>query len=342
MLLVLRKRIEDMVEKNKGPQIEAETWFSLALASAIIVMCLFFVAALWIFDAPANDTQRRTQAFTPFGAALIAFVTFCTVAWRGALNTRQLEYQASQLSHQSDQIAQMRRQNDFKEDENLAKLMIDGAKLLGASEQSHVLAGVAALQAVVAAPKPSFSLEAMSILVDLIESTHAKDDDEKVFDAACAAVNRGASLGIETDRVLRLDFAKHPPRSKIIEGVRFVYYRNAMFYGDDLGRIAHKARARFDRCTIEGAEIIGNRMFANCKFEECVIKEATMSFLNRNEFEACNFSNARIPATNFTESSVNEILGTLRNRENWYWADQPIQSDRAGLVELFLDARRPL
>lgn len=102
-----------------GPSISEGTWFSAALAAGVVTIVLVCGAAAWVFssaDEPSLMVQRA-QAFTPFGAAMLAVVTFFTVAWRGVVNAKQLaanEYasQAGFLIEGAKILAQPDRQPD--------------------------------------------------------------------------------------------------------------------------------------------------------------------------------------------------------------------------------------
>ncbi|MDM9628533.1 hypothetical protein QTL95_21785 [Rhizobium sp. S152] len=277
-----------------GPQIKAETWFSLALAASIIAMCIFVFVAAWVFSGDVREMPPRAQAFTPFGAALIAVVTFCTIAWRGVLNTKQLEYQAAQIAHQAEQLAQTRRQNDAKDEENLAKLLMDGTKLLGEDKPSHVLSGVAALQAVVVSPKGAFASQAMDILVDLIEETYEPREKAKVFDAAREAVGVGARGGKSSSRNLRLIFSGEKKRYAYgIRGVRSLFYKNAYIDDVQFPIIAEVGQYRFEESHLEEVAVEkGSRRFKGCHFTGCDIRELSHMFLRNNTFESCDFSGA--------------------------------------------------
>ncbi|MBY5484416.1 hypothetical protein E0H36_08480 [Rhizobium leguminosarum bv. viciae] len=329
---------------GEGPQIKAETWFSLALAASIITACIFGLVALWIFSGEQGSMQPRAQAFTPFGAALIAVVTFCTIAWRGVLNTKQLEYQATQIAHQAEQLAQTRRQNDAKDEENLAKLLMDGTKLLGEDRASHVLAGVAALQAVVASPKGAFASEAMDILVDLIEATYTDDGKSKIFDAAREAVNRGADAGRTSSRSLKLAYSIGKKTfSYAVKGVKKLQYKYAYLDYTEFPHVADLGQVTFEACLIEEGRVVGAHVrFKRCEFDGCQIKDVSLPFLANNTFTNCDFSGATFifvrPLRKNAQTSLPN-LDTLRDRGNWFAAGQPIVGTQDVQWEHFLDLR---
>ncbi|TBZ98260.1 hypothetical protein E0H56_03900 [Rhizobium leguminosarum bv. viciae] len=324
-----------------APQIKSDTWFALAIAGFLITLVIFVGVAIWIFTGDPGQILPRAQAFTPFGGALIAVVTFFTIAWRGVLNTKQLEYQATQIVHQGEQLSQTRRQNDAKDDENLARLLMDGTKLLGDEKEFHVLAGVAALQAVVTSPRGAFASQAMDILVDLVERTYNQKDDSKVYDAAREAVNLGAAAGRKSSRRLRLAYDEGDQYfTDAINGVELLTYRNAIIRDDVYSAFADLERVRFQKSLIEEAVIDGNhRHFRDCDLQACNIKTMNATFLTRNTFENCDFSGAKYTAPRPAQKKgAPHPLERLKGRGNWFAEDQPIV-DESGTVawERFLD-----
>ncbi len=314
-----------------GPQIKAETWFSLALAASIIALCIFVGVAAWVFNSDVTHMTQRAQAFTPFGAALIAVVTFCTIAWRGVLNTKQLEYQAEQIAHQAEQLAQTRRQNDAKDDENLAKLLMDGTKLLGETRQSHVLAGVAALQAVVVSPKGAFASQAMDILVDLIEETFDLPEKAKMLDAAKHAVNLGGATGRRSTRNLKLHYdGPDKTYSFGIVGVRSLSYKNAEIDGTQFPRILEVGMYRFEDCNIEDVRVDQKlQRFKGCHFFGCQIKLMSGRFLTSNTFEDCDFSGAVFKGGMAVRKPGSpDPLEHLKSRGNFFFSSEPITGRR--------------
>jgi len=302
-----------------GPAIKAETWFAAAVASIIITIIIGGAAALWVFSAhePALMVQRA-QAFTPFGAALLAIVTFCTIAWRGVLNTTQLQ-------HTADQLAQSRRQNDAKDEENLARLLMEGTKLLGDDKESHILAGIAALQAVVTSPKETYAPHAMDILADLVEATYNSPLKQKVFGACRDALERGADQGRQSSRYLKISFEGDEPQDTVaINGVRILEYQNARIDEYEYGRFREPKRVRFRKCELEYCEVTpqGSRMFDNCRFFNCDISAMSFTFIKRNDFERCDFSGAKYTGGPPPRSSE-ETLAKLLKTDNYYEADNP-------------------
>ncbi|MGR8925048.1 hypothetical protein ACU8MB_15030 [Rhizobium leguminosarum] len=329
----------------EGPQIKAETWFALAIAGFFITLTVFSGVAIWVFTGEPSLVLQRAQAFTPFGGALIATVTFCTIAWRGVLNTKQLEYQAEQIRHQAEQLGQTRRQNDAKDDENLAKLLMDGTKLLGEERESHVLAGVAALQAVVTSPRGAFSSQAMDILADLVEATYSDLAKAKIFDAAREAVNLGAAAGRMSTRTLRLTFADGNKRwVYAINGVARVTYQSAEIDDMEYVRFVDLNRVRFEGCEFTGVTVDGNhRNFVDCILSSCEIRTMTSGFLIKNAFDNCDFSGARFTGPRpVRKKDRPHPWQNLRDRGNWFRQENPIIGDARIVWEDFFEQVVPM
>ena len=312
-------------------------WFDLAVASFIIAAIVIVFAAAWVFLADDHKSMfgifgsgssmaQRAQAFAPFGVALGAVVTFCTIAWRGVLNTRQLEYQALQLRHQAEQLEQTRRQNDAKDEENLAKLLIDGAKLLGDEKESHVLAGVAALQAIVSSPKTAFASHAMDILADLVKSMADQDDREQVVEAARNALNQGAKRDYVANRSITIDISRRLV-FPAINGVRLVTYTGGFVGKYDLDEIEGTEHIRFRDVTFHDCTITeAFRGSIKCTFVECRIEYFNGSMVDRNTFRLCNFSGAEYVGGDPFRWNP-DLAEKLLNGENYYIFNEPIRCE---------------
>jgi hypothetical protein len=341
--------LEDRPVPNE-PQIKADTWFGMAIAGFVVAIVAFVSAGLWVFSTGDElKMVQKAQAFTPFGAALVAIVTFFTIAWRGVLNTTQLAYQAQQLAHQADQLAQTKRQNDSKDEENLAKLLMDGAKLLGDEKESHVLAGVAALQAVVTSTRATFAPHAMDILADLIQATHADYEKRKVFNAAKQALNNGAARGQRAQRSLSIDFSGLKiPNGVAINGVSFIHYVDATFYDDQFQLFADISAVHFKGCLFEECTLPAEMTVSrDCTFDNCKITKFTTSMVKNNTFDDCDFSGAIYSGSSPSGSRLKEInqrhpLYKLISGGNYFRLGEPVRSRHSIDWSLFLDCFRGL
>lgn len=148
-------------KKDKIPEIPEwpeETWLALAISAALILLILVVLGAIWMFQAfpDVEAMGARSRVLTPIGAAGLAVVTFCTVVWRGLVTTRQA----------NEQI----RTNNQKDEEILAKLLLDGTNCLHEEKEMRKLAGIAALSAVVKSPNERYAVPAMNILAQFIDA----------------------------------------------------------------------------------------------------------------------------------------------------------------------------
>ncbi|WDZ75472.1 hypothetical protein PWG15_12680 [Ensifer adhaerens] len=282
------QEIEQSRLGGDGPRIRAETWFALAIASFIITISAGAFFALWVFDAGSDALMvQRAQAFTPFGAAMLAIVTFCTVAWRGVLNTTQLQQTGEQLN-------QSRRQNDAKDDENLAKLLMDGTTLIGEDKETHILAGVAALSAVVSSPKGTFAPQAMDILGGVVRSTYNLADKRDLFEAAKSAMDLGVELKRYGTRDLVIDVSGVQDKNGVaINGLRSIKYVGARFRRWQFEQFKKPSSVQFNSCRFTDIrEVKVDIRQSGCTFVRCKIKSFTELTISYNEFEDCDFSGA--------------------------------------------------
>lgn len=294
--------------------LSARSWFQITIIVAALTVVFIFCAGFVVLaQRDADTSQKVSQSFAPFFIGAMAAVTFCGAVWRGKLG--------------SEQIRQQKRQNDAKDEENLATLLMDGTKLLGETKESHVLAGVAALEAVIVSPRAVFSTQAMDILVDLVEEVYKDTTKGKVLGAAVQAVNNGANLDRRSTRFLRLDYAGVTPNNaQMVNGVRMLAVKNATVDYFEFDKISNPLRVTFESCTFDDCKIEGSpRRFKNCVFQGGEILSMNARFLTTNRFESCNFSGAH-----FSGHSPSAKLGELHpftqlsKDGNYFHSEQPI------------------
>lgn len=327
-----------MLTKGPVPELEedyslsARRWFrGTVIAAALTVVFIVCAGAVVLAQRDAEVSQKVSQAFAPFFVGAMAAVTFCGAVWRGKLG--------------SEQIRQQKRQNDAKDDENLAKLLMDGTKLLGEEKDSHVLAGVAALEAVVVSPKAVFSAQAMNILADLIEAVYKDASKTKVVTAAVQAINNGAALDRRSDRVLRLDYdGVIPNNAPIVNGVKVLHLKNATVGYFELQKIRDAKRLIFDNCELEDYTVDGNHnRIKKCGLFQASIKTMNTRFLANNRFENCDFSGAKfmgpIPAK--PEGKPHPFAHLGRN-ENYFRAEDPISGGSHVVWAEYLQCIEPI
>lgn len=299
-----------------GPSIQAEHWFGAALAAFIITIIIGFAAAFWVFSAqePALMVQRA-QAFTPFGAAMLAVVTFCTVAWRGVLNTTQLQ-------HAAEQLAQVRRQNDAKDDENLAKLLQESAKLIASPENTaEVRAGIATIEVLLRDPKQRFGTQAMDLLAEFVKANFERDEIKGSISAAVSAMRLGAELNLRSRVRATLRVERHDRFESWahVPGFERVTYSGGKFWSPQFA----KATATGERSSFEDLSIISvsvpEKLYKRCRFVRCRITHFDEQMLSDNTFIDCDFSGAEVDDFGLVGAGKIEIKG----ERNYYTAGEP-------------------
>lgn len=285
-----------------GPQIDPETWFALAIASFALMLIVFIFFGIWVFSGDGALMLQRSQAFTPFGAGLIAAVTFFTVAWRGVLNTRQLEYQAVQLAHQAQQLEQSRRQNDASDDANFAKLLQEGAKLLGERQnQAHLLAGITSLHSLILEPKRRYGVQAMDLLADFVSFAYDVVSVESALNAAVRSLAEGEVLGLRSNVGVRFQ-SDTPDRHWFpVRGLAYAEYSGGRItQSRDEFMTMHETTV-FNGVYFENCIVSDYKNFRNCTFDNCDIVEFSGTRLPDNRFLMCDFTNAYISQPFFDE-----------------------------------------
>ncbi len=302
-----------------GPQISAQRWFALAISSAIITCTMAGFAALWILGAPSpGEGVQRAQMFTPFGAAMLAVVTFCTVAWRGVLNTEQLKQQI--------------RQNDAKDEENLAKLLQEGAKLLGEDRNvAHQLAGIASIEALFTERANRFGQQAVDLLAGYYATQATADaplSNRAPADSARRALIKAHSKGISST-IEYVPDAVGPLHSwPAVCGFARQHYE-----GGTISQ-ASWAIVRNDPCTFKRVVVskcalpyeVDHGRFDDCAFVGCTIKyiDSIDYIIYSNSFKKCNFSGCE-----FNDDTIPVLADKLQllEGENWFDISDPPRSE---------------
>lgn len=296
----------------------ARFWFQAAVIFAALTFIVVICAGIAVINQiGTEDKQRAAQAFAPFLLAFMAGVTFCSAIWRGKIS--------------SEQTRQQQRQNNAKDEENLAKLLMDGTKLLSDEKESHVLAGIAALQAVASSENNKFSTTAMDILVDIIANTHTEEHKEFVYRAARGGVAAGARVGNKSTRSLEFDMEKLNtfvvPK---IKGVRKITVRNG-----SISPLSYKflTEIRFfdlQNVTVQRATIGREaRHKRGCTFQRCKISSFSISFISSNKFISCDFSGADFTSNLPIGKFVKDDFISLKENGNFFNPEKPITSPRA-------------
>lgn len=80
-----------------SPIAEENRWFSYAVICGMFTIATAAMAAVWVFSENDPDIRSKmSSTLVPFGTLMIGAVTFCTVAWRGLVGSRQADQQLSE------------------------------------------------------------------------------------------------------------------------------------------------------------------------------------------------------------------------------------------------------
>jgi len=258
---------KNTVEKSVGdwPVLTENHWYSLAITSAVFTAIAVVAAFISIFgdgfDGEAD--VKMAQGLAPFGVALFAVVTFCTVAWRGSISTRQ--------ANQS-------------ESEGRAKLLQEGAKLLGETEKaSHVSAGIATLGVLVAGPDKEYAFQAMNLLADFVEDHMGLDHTNRHRPQISGVMRTGEQNGVNTRREISFDCTDYNPGPDddyettywhYIPGFERIRYKGGAFSLDDHYNLSGLINISFNNVEIRGwRKLTLDDRFYRCRFSNCDIHE---------------------------------------------------------------------
>lgn len=301
-----------------GAQLEpweiADHWQSLAIAAAIITLICGGFALLWVFDARTDRAMLTRVQIVGGGMAVgLAIVTFCTVLWRGLISQQQAIAQQVQIEHLTRQIAETNRTN-------LAEFLQNGAEMISdVAQPAKVLAGIATLQDVASDESKRFSVFAMNLLANFVQTYGRTSHQSPLVGAAIVALNAAAEAGAVLSTI-RASFSADKetnPRWLLIDGISSVTYEGGTVIGETIKR-ARSFRPPFKifdnvvfyNCTVENESFSG---MSNCSFYYCKIKAISVISLRSNKYWRCDFSGAQIYALDGTDE-----LPDLREDENAY------------------------
>ncbi|CDZ32187.1 Hypothetical protein NGAL_HAMBI1145_09580 [Neorhizobium galegae bv. officinalis] len=310
---------EDDNKVLNGPTDNENTWLIAAIVTFAFAVVAFGFGALWTFSREGQDAVYRAQTFAPFGVAIGAVVTFFTVVWRGILSTKQLNLQAAQLQQQIDQLSQVIRQNDAKEDENLVKLLQEGAKFITENEkQPQVMAGIASLDVLISNDvKRKYSIQAMDILAGYYHGNFLLDND--TVRNARRALNRAAESGVSS--TIDAAFSSHDDAHQwpTVRGFASQWYTGGRIDFTTLSEIRSEARS-FERVSFYRCEV-WDSLYEKCQFRKCEIKSFDLDFLEQSRFEECDFSGCKFGRFLFFDDEWPKLA--LKLGKNFYYADDP-------------------
>ncbi len=309
-----------MIRQEKNSEwstLSENNWFSLAVASVIIGLVLFGFVAAWVLTASnLIYAKQRIDVAVPFATVYLALVTFCTVAWRGLVGARQADQQKAQ--------------NDANDDANYAKLLQEGAKLLGDHSKQHdLLAGITTLEVVVHEPQKRFSSQAVDMIANFYSLIHRDISQEAasnynanaVAGYSRLAVSKASSAGFKNSIRAKFSAQTEDMFWHGISGFLHQSYEGGTLRGDQLNKIAN------DRFSIKKAVVQSiNYPFSSGSFDDCIFKFCTVKEIDEftilfdgHKFKNCNFSGCDFKSDPL---ELDETIKLLEN-ENWYDVENP-------------------
>jgi hypothetical protein len=302
---------DDPTAVSDYPLMTEQQWYLGAVVSAFLTAAAFALGFIWIFSDgfdPTSDVPLA-QALSPFGVAFFGLVTFCTVGWRGSINARQV---------------------DQSEREGRAKLLQEGAKLLGEKENpSHVSAGVATLELLITGPDSKLAVQAMNLVADYIQGEMATSHDHRFRDETFAALANGAKLGREASRTLRFSAPMNSEQVRLEQwqpllGVRRVDYIGGTAEGGLFGEFVDATSFTYSGVRIEFFEKVRvSYRFRDCWFAYCDIAAIDDRF--NDDIEASRYSHCDFSGCSFGKR---DLIPDFRPGNSYFSSRRPPISDK--------------
>lgn len=349
-----------MSDTQLEPWHNASNWAQAAIAAAVIVGVLFCFAAVWVIGAPETSIRlQRVQIVSPFGVFGVAVVSFFTIVWRGLITSRQAELQA-------EQIAGLKRQITSTDENNLAKLFQDGAKLMADNKPESTLAGIASLGAVAVTENEQFSTIARIMLINFVQEVGQYDHHGTNVTLAIELLRRAYLVRPETvvDKVAfsASDYGTIPSRDSgtdwlLVWGCDKCVYTGGKFHAQIINlkdKIFNFSNVYFAECKFDKNPLgISGSTFFRCEFssenddefyvsslllgdsaknsfQDCIFGKVPSSYLAFHWYDHCNFSGAVI-------CIEHDRLPDLRRENCFFYDDDPPRFLGAGAQ--MIDAR---
>ncbi|MBD1548135.1 hypothetical protein [Roseibium aggregatum] len=284
------------------PTFSEDIWLALAIASAVFTLLGLLFAFWWVFLDPAvgDHMTERSRAVTPFLAAGAAAVTFFSVLWRGTINSRQAD--------------EDRRQNDSREEAELALLLEKASDFVASERPEKVSLGLTMFETVVLADNRKYAAPALELVYDQLVPAHRERDEfglriigqiERIF------INAKTKKNLKPERRW-LDFsAVHKEggsKTNLTFDFRAIYpvtsVIGAKIYADpeELAKLKEEeGRCSFSKCNFSFSfsfEADVPLRLDNWYFFECAFYGLDISYLSwhlrsaKCTFEKCDFSGA--------------------------------------------------
>lgn len=311
------------------PSITENDWYILAIVFSVFTIVAAAFALWWIFNGiyPDKIAERATIAgmIVTLGGVV---TTFCTVAWRGMITTRQADVSIQQ-------IAETRRQIAVTEANNIALSLQKGAEFIGdVDSQSKVSAGIAMLHSVVLSGSRNYAVAAHELIIDYIEQNSSNGHENKIVNYAISAVNSSSEeTKILSNRLITFEVRNSInfnvddlTRWKVFNGSTAVVYRGGVFRHQEMkfgvDTIYFFTDVHFYACNFVSMHGV---IYNGCTFLKCSFRNVYEKHLETMKFIDCNFSDAFI----YNLSDVPD----MRSNGNYYYKDSPPMSMDGNLVD---------
>lgn len=278
------KKASDKTAVGDEPNITESQWRIYSITSAVLtcVAVLGAFACIFVDGFDPDVDLKLAQALSPFGVALFAIVTFCTACWRGSINVRQA---------------------DQAEREGRAKLLQEGAKLLGERENpSHVSAGIATLEILAVGSDARLATQAMNLIADYVQLEMRATHKHRFQEQAFAALKNGEAKGRTAERDILFDTDSNKSSQELwkpIHGVRSVEYKGGSVESGLFGDFEDRREYKYKNVTLEFCDLQLDVRFHECIFHYCAIIKIDGDFkysvkkciFKQCDFTRCEFSN---------------------------------------------------
>ncbi|KAB2724156.1 hypothetical protein [Brucella anthropi] len=312
------KTTEGLDSSSEYPTISEKDWYALSIASAIVTVVVSCFVLYWVLYG--GYPEIRTERISIAGAIVtfwVAVTTFCSVAWRGLISTKQIE--------------ETRRQIAVTEENNVAETLQKGAELISESSGAKVAAGIASLHSVMLANNVRLATAAQSLLLDyVVQNGKTGHGTQNITRAAQSLTSAYLTKKIVLDESayfeLDADYAdvndNYTTDWVVIYGISSVVY-----YGGNVNRQeiipsneVSFTGVMFNNCSFKN---LSNVIFKQCKFYECKIDKVHTSLLQSNRFWNCDFSGATIV--------FDAEMPDMRERNNFVYSyDRPKADGNTG------------
>lgn len=305
---------------NDYPSITEADWYVLAIVSSIFTFVGAGFALWWILHGvyPDKVTERSTIAgmIVTFGGVV---TTFCTVAWRGMITTRQADVSIQQ-------IAETRRQIAVTVDNNLALTLQKGAEFIAEEDnEAKTSAGIAMLYAVINSRSDLYTSVAYSLLATFIKKNGTRNHNSSLVRQCINSLNNLHDRFdlISNERFFFSsevngagDYQYANVEWVLMQGPKSVHYEGGNIRLQEISnkhdRVLVFEEVRFYGCKVQDINSMG---FDRCEFRDCSFTNVRTDFLSLHKFIRCNFSD--------TEISGRLIVGKLSENGNYYYEGNP-------------------